>query len=210
MSAAPSSSVPMPRHALGLPAGSVRAILAFGVLGLLWAIELIYDRDKSWPLLFFYLQALMLLILASFFAAHGKSIGAHVSPRSPLGLPRGSIRFILLAGYAGLAYFLYHNDRKFEAPPKGEIWLALLILLTGFFLGHMIGRLIRGMSGGVEPYWFQDLQAWLSLLGMIAMAVVAIVHLFINPSLKPSAQLDMPTLEAFLAAVVGFYFGSRS
>ena len=29
---------PFPRHALGWPAGSIRAILAFGVLGYLWIL----------------------------------------------------------------------------------------------------------------------------------------------------------------------------
>ena len=86
------------RHALNLPAGSIRALLAFGVLGYLWILALKRDQAGK-PLLthtevslpFIYLQFLMVLILASFFAAHGATIGSHVSERSPLGLPRGSV-----------------------------------------------------------------------------------------------------------------------
>src|SRR5260370_37946074 len=72
------------RHALGLPAGSVRALLAFMVLGLLWALA--YSaQEKDLPVTFVYLQYLMVLILAHYFAAHGSSIGGQTHTRSPLG-----------------------------------------------------------------------------------------------------------------------------
>src|SRR5262249_40544972 len=111
----PTSPVHLPprRHALGLPAGSIRALLAFGVLALLWALLLNYVRQKGegadlpkLPVDFIYLQYLMILILAHFFTAHGHTIGPKVSTGSPLGLPRGSIRFLLLLGVLGLAYYL--------------------------------------------------------------------------------------------------------
>ena len=58
------------RHALGLPAGSVRALLAFMVLAVLWLLAL-YGLTPSGqvPLTFIYLQYVMILILAHFFAA---------------------------------------------------------------------------------------------------------------------------------------------
>src|SRR5581483_8188581 len=71
------------RHPLGLPAGSVRAILSSAVLGLLWAILLTTPQPRQLPLVFFYLSVLMVLVLACFFAAHGKTIGHQVSKRSP-------------------------------------------------------------------------------------------------------------------------------
>jgi hypothetical protein len=192
-----------------LPAGSVRSLLAFSVLGLSWAIVLLRAPDERLPLVFTYLQVLTVVILATFFAAHGRSIGPQVSTRSPLGLPRGSVRFLLLAGYGGLAYFLYHHARDFDLPPSGKTWF-LLLPITGFFVGHVVSRCVQTLAGGVEPYWYQDLQAWISLVAMGAMAIVVVVHVFINPSLRPSQQLDMPTLEAFLSVVVGFYFGART
>src|SRR5262245_10900741 len=100
MSTAPAET---PRHALGMPAGSVRALLAFGVLGYLWILVLpISDRGKP-PITaqpnaghaFLFLQLLIVMILAHFFAAHGRTIGGVVSRRSPLALPRGSVRFLL-------------------------------------------------------------------------------------------------------------------
>jgi hypothetical protein len=205
------------RHALGWPAGSIRALLALGILAYLWILALVRDRDGK-PLLhephasqaFVYLQFLMVLILAHFFVAHGKTIGAHLSPRSPLGLPRGSMRIILLAGYLGLAYFLYATSLEFEMPETGPVILQLAVLLSAFILGHWITAVILWLGRGVLPAWFQDVQAWFALLGLLLLGIVVIVRLVINTSLPFEKQLNLGTTETVLAGIVGFYFGARS
>lgn len=215
---APAAASPRyPRHALGLPAGSVRALLALGILGLLWLIALrpIYGQkeplvQEKLPLVFVYLQFLMVLILAHFFAAHGGSIGPHISTRSPLGLPRGSVRFLLLAGYLGLAAYLYHLQPEFEVPPTGPFVLLLLILTSGFFLGHVLTGLVRRGGGGVVPPWFQDIEAWVAILALCVLGIILVVQLVINPTLIPADKLDIPGIESVLAGLVGFYFGARS
>jgi hypothetical protein len=204
------------RHALGLPAGSVRALLALSVLGLLWLLALQPVPGHGEPLsqiklptVFMNLQILMVLILAHYFAAHGHSIRSRPEHRSPLGLPRGSVRFLLLAGYLGLAVYLYHREPKFEYPSTSAI-ILLLVLISGFFLGHLLTAAVRMVSGGVLPFWFQDIEAWAALLAMLCMGVLFIVLLFINPSLSLEQRLDLPMTEAILASLVGFYFGARS
>jgi hypothetical protein len=216
MSNQPAPAFPPPRHALGLPAGSVRAMLALSVLGLLWLLALQPMPGKGQPLgqielptVFMDLQILMVLILAHFFAAHGHSIRTHAEQRSPLGLPRGSVRFLLLAGYLALAVYLYRTQPKFEYPSQSAL-ILLLVLISGFFLGHLLTAAVRVMSGGVLPYWFQDVEAWVALLAIICMAILFIVLLFINPSLSLEQKIDLPFVEAILAALVGFYFGARS
>ena len=159
---------------------------------------------------FIYLQFLMVLIIAHFFTAHGRSIGSQVSSRSPLGLPRGSVRFLLLAGYLGLAYFMYKQDPGFTLPTTGPILLLLALLLTAYFLGHLLTGMMRFLGRGTLPAWFQDIQAWFALIGLLLLGVVAVVRLVINTSLPLEQQLNMDTVEAILAAVVGFYFGARS
>ncbi len=118
---APAPAPIMRRHALGLPAGSVRALLALGVLGMLWAVALIHphgetvgEAEKRLPTVLLSLQVLMVLMLAHFFTAHGKTIGRTVSTAPPLGLPGGSIRFVLAIGYIGLCAFLLYNHADFE------------------------------------------------------------------------------------------------
>src|SRR5262249_46589109 len=81
------------RHALGLPAGSVRALLTSIVFGLLAAIMIVQGEDRV-PTLYTYLWYLLLLIIAHYFAAHGNSIRSSSEERSPLGLPRGFFRFL--------------------------------------------------------------------------------------------------------------------
>ncbi len=204
---------PVPqRHALGMPAGSVRALLAFGVLGLSWLLVWKYGSiGEKLPLEFIYLQYLGVLILAHFFAAHGSSIGPHISTRSPLGLPRYTLRFLLVAGYIGLAVFLYlHNQMQFAEPATGQQVLLILLLMSGFLLGYVLTGVVRTLSGGTLPFWFQDIQAWVALIALLILGALAMLYIFINPTLDLEHRVDVPTVEAVLAAIVGFYFGARS
>ena len=213
-----STLAPLPpsRHALGLPAGSIRALLALSVLGLLWLLALQplpghegKLGDIKLPSVFMDLQILMVLILAHFFASHGHTIRPGGVGRSPLGLPRGSVRFLLLAGYLGLAGFLYHTQPKFEYPSTSAL-ILFLVLTSAFFLGHLLTAAVFRLSSGILPYWFQDVQAWVALLAIVCLAVILLIVLFINPSLPEELKIDMPLLEAILAGLVGFYFGARS
>jgi hypothetical protein len=217
--ATPSGAPRYHRHALGLPAGSVRALLAFMVLIVLWLLALFANRapgetyalrgDKL-PLDFIYLQYVMILILAHFFAAHGSTIGRHVSAHSPLGLPAGSVRFLLLAGYIGLIVWLFYSQREFEKAAEGTILLPL-VLVSGFFVGFLVTKLVLAASPGDQlPFWFQDVQAWFALLAVIGLTIITIIHVFILPNIEESLRFGTTTLETIVAAVVGFYFGARS
>jgi hypothetical protein len=216
MTVAPQPPPPQ-RHALGLPAGSVRAILALCALGLLWLIVLRPLPGQAQPLgkqkmdlAFVYLQLLMVLILAHFFTAHGHTIRPHPAAPSPLGLPRGSIRFLLLVGYLGLAWYLWRNQESFAYPPQKEFLVLLALLLSAYFLGHILTGIVRMMGRGRLPFWFQDIQAWIGLLAMLVMGALLIVELVIDPSLAEKQQAEWPLLDPILAALVGFYFGARS
>jgi hypothetical protein len=199
------------RQALGLPAGSIRAILALGILGLLWLFVFRYDDDHRLPLEFIYLQFLMLLMLASYFTAHGKTIGHQVSPRSPLGLPSGVVRLLLMAGYLGLAGYMWYNGTyQFQEPLTAPQFLLVPLLLGTFFLGYLTTAFVRWVSGVTLPYIYQDVQAWLAILALLVMGGLAMWYVFINPGLDASKQTSLVYVEAVLVAIVGFYFGARS
>src|SRR5262245_59259456 len=102
-----------PRHPLGLPAGSVRALLAFMVLGLMWAVLLAPAVEPvGVPL---YLYYLLFLILGHYFAAHGHSIaGPTTGTKSPLYLPRGSVRGLILFGFAGMVAWHFATGGDFH------------------------------------------------------------------------------------------------
>lgn len=210
-------TAPPLRHALGLPAGSIRALLALGVLGYMWLLALGKDRNGD-PILampqaslaFVYMQFLMVLILAHFFSAHGSSIGQQVSRRSPLGLPRGTMRVILLAGYLGLAVWSFQQRASFKLPDTAPVFLMLLVLVTAYMIGYITNGAMRFLSGGRLPAWFQDVQAWFALMGLLLLGVVLLVRLVINREVAPENQLTLENTEMILAGVVGLYFGARS
>lgn len=212
-SAAPGA--PAGRHALGMPAGSVRALLAFLILGLIWTLMYL---QKEIPL---YLQYLMFMVLGHYFAAHNQSIRpAEERERSPLFLPRGVIRVLIFLGFVGVLGVLYHQHRDdlgqilddLKANDARNKYLPLLLVM-GFFLGLIaskLGGFIGSQSG--SPGWYQDIQAWLSLLAMLALGAEVIIELVVNPSLQKDGKeiMQLPQMENILAAVVGFYFGARS
>ncbi len=162
------------------------------------------------PLVFVYLNMLMILVLVHFFTAHGKTIGSQVSDRSPLGFPRGSIRLLLIAGYLGMAAYLYKTQPEFENPPHAAYALPMALLLSGYLIGHVLTGFLTKIGGGTTPAWFQDFEAWISLLAVVGLGIIVIVRLVINTSLPMEDRLDIQMLETILAAVVGFYFGARS
>src|SRR5579884_696769 len=113
-------ATPPKRYPLGLPPGSVRSILTLGTLALLWILTLMAPKEygtaaqDKMPMIYVILQLLMLFLLGHYFASHGKTIGHDPEAGSPLGLPAGSVRFILLAGYIGLAAYLYKNQADYH------------------------------------------------------------------------------------------------
>src|SRR5207249_2205366 len=99
----------MTRHPLGLPAGSVRATIALLIVGLFWALLLIpAEKQIPIPLFLYFCSALILL----FFFAHGKSISPAPGQKAPWGLPRGTFRFLIVAGTMAVfgVYYYQHQD----------------------------------------------------------------------------------------------------
>jgi hypothetical protein len=204
------------RHALGLPAGSVRALLSLMILGLVWALMFAKEPVPN------YLQYLMFMVLGHYFAAHQRSI-ASVDSRepSPLYMPRGVIRLIIFLGFVVVfgAIWYQHRDNmnKFledlrDNPKMTERFLPFL-LVFGFFLGLLMtkfGQMFGGKDGA--PGWMKDIQAWLGLLAMLGLLAATLVHLVINPSIEDEEKrIKIPEVATnILAALVGFYFGARS
>jgi hypothetical protein len=199
------SSIPQ-RHALGLPAGSIRAVHTLFVVGLFCAMLLVPSRPAMPP----YLVYLLLMSVGHYFA-HRSGTGAS-SEHHPLYLPRGIVRFLVMAALIGTVGWCMYSDpdalkSQFDASLeaiKKEPLLPLAIL-GAFFLGVVI----RAVVGRVNPpVVLQDLEAWLSLISVVGLCVAVIIHLVIGPSVE--STISMPLWEAILASVIAFYFGERS
>ena len=146
---------PAKRHALKLPAGSVRAIHVLGIVGVVCAIILIPGEHTIPP----YLIYLLFLMLGHYFAAHGVSIATRdeLAP-SPLYLPGGTVRFLVVVALIGCVGWRLYQDQegfirmfaKSLETLKDEPFLPLVIL--GGFLAGVILRSVIVPSGNPQRF----------------------------------------------------------
>jgi hypothetical protein len=212
-----STATPVKRHALGLPAGSVRAAHILGIVGLVCGLLLVPHRPDAPaeqqvhvpP----YLIYLLFLGLGHYFAAHGSDIGPRgTGGSSPLYLPAGTVRVLIILMLGGTIGWRLYNDpaalrQDFETSlddMKSQPYV-LLAILAAFFLGVIVRRLVGRDN---PPQAWQDFEAWLSLVALVGLLGAAIVHLVIGVSLPET--LSLPVGEGVLGAGVAFYFGARS
>jgi uncharacterized membrane protein YfcA len=212
-------------HALGLPGGSVRAILAVAVCGAIWAwLSLRPEREVPR-----YLQDLMFIIMGHYFASRARSdrgaaggASQEVGP-PPLFLPRGTIRFLLVAGFLTVTGLLIYRHRLWLTDPAvGKARLnpagVTLLLAIGFLVGVAGGRVRQWWAdrrkGVPLPRVVEDVRAIVSLAA--AAALLLMVFGLWSPEKGNATLVEIKRffanshIEEVLAAVVGFYFGSRS
>jgi hypothetical protein len=206
----PTAPTPPPapqRHALGLPEGSIRSILALMVVGLFCGELLISPPTAGLPP---YLIYLLFLIVGHFFAGHGTAHGPADHP-SPLYVPRGLVRLLIILALVASISWKANRDPD-SLLPKWDAtvelmkaqWMMPLLLLGGFF----VGVIIRMFVGHNPPPVAQDFEAWVALLAVICLVIAGFIHLVINPSL--AHPISLPNWEGFLGVIVAFYFGARS
>lgn len=194
------------RHPMGLPPGSVRAILTLLIAGLFWLLLLLpEDKYVRIPL---YLYALLGMVFV-FFAAHGHSIGPE-GTKPPLNLPRGSFRALLILGFALAVGWQFYSNRELLlerlTPDQDELpqWPQLVLALGG---GFGLGRLSR-LGPWRRTAWYQDLLAWLALLSMIGLGINLVIEVFIKPNIEET--LNLVALESVLVGIIAYYYGARS
>jgi len=199
---------PVYRHPLGLPAGSVRAVLVLLVAGLFWMFLLLpADQYPPVPL---YLHCLLPTVML-YFVTRNQPTDPRVPPQpGPWHLPRGFFRLLLLLGFlAAIGWQCYNSPEVLRdrlTPLKDDLdkWPYLLGTLGGSFL---LGRLLR-LGPWRRAAWFQDFLAWISLLAMIAIVVEICISLFVQPEFLKS--LDRLVWECVLTGIVTMYFAARS
>ncbi len=183
----------MVRPPLGLPYGSVRALLTL----LIVAVVIVQiGRGREVELL--WTETLMIALAHYFTSRRFIKLPPEVIRRltdegqieaeaRPLYLPRYSIRAILILAFVGLAVYLYRQDRLFQSQA-----VSILGVVFAYLLG-MVARM-RNVRG------WEDLKAIVVLLVLLCTAV---------PSLMDRGDLVPHRLRDITLGLVLFYFGSR-
>jgi hypothetical protein len=202
-------------HALGLPSGSIRALLAILIFATTWAL-LILRPSREVP---DYLRDLLFVIMGHYFASRRRVEGGDGPDPGPppLFLPRGSVRLILVAGCLAVAVVLHRRGDLAELDRNPGA--VTLLMVAGFLLGVAFNAALGWWRDrGHRPHRsFEDARALVSLAA--AVALVGLVGNRLHPVVPPDqvdewfaslVRLGPLGPENLLAAVVGFYFGSRS
>ena len=189
---------------LGLPTGSVRALLTLIIVAVVVAkLALARELDALW------IETLLIALAHYFTSRRFVSLSPEVllrleqegvleKERQPLYLPRNSIRTIIVGAFIGLGIYLFREQRLFETKT-----IALLSMVFAYLLG--------GFVRGVSHWWHRrrarpvsgtwgDLKALLVLGSLVAAGGI---ELFV-----PNLQLPSSVHHVALGLTL-FYFGSR-
>jgi hypothetical protein len=164
-----------------------------------------------------YLRDLLFIIMGHYFAARHRASEDPEPGPPPLFLPRGSVRFLLVAGSVAVAVLLFRRGQLTSLDQNPGA--VTLLLVGGFLLGVAMNAAMSWWRsrGHRPPRLVEDVRALLSM----AAAGLLIFLVWNRPlQLVPPGEIDrlIPAgihlgrfgPEHLLAAVVGFYFGSRS
>jgi len=178
---------------LGLPPGSVRALLTLLIVAVVVTqtvrgqeIELLWSETLMIALAHYFTTRRFLSLPPQ--VIRRLTDEGHIEPEpNPLFLPRYTIRIVLIAIFAGVAIYLYRRNELFDSPA-----LPILGVVFAYVLGIM-GRLPRLRFWG-------DFKAAVVLLALLATAIPYFLN---RPDLLPG-QMRYLSL-----GLVLFYFGSR-
>jgi hypothetical protein len=189
---------------LGLPVGSVRAILTLFIVSI---VTLSVARGSKLDLV--WTETLMIALAHYFTSRRFVSLPPEVLARiqkegvleregNPLYLPRHSIRLLIIGAFVALGVFLYRQGRLWE--PRA---VSLLGIVAAYALGAIvrnIGTWLGSRSGRQTSAWWGDLKA---IVVLVAVAVAGVPELISMPELLP------PMTHNIALALMLFYFGSR-
>jgi hypothetical protein len=205
----PKAAPPPSRNtgALGLPSGSIRAILTLMTVGF---ITIQTARGVHVGLLWF--ESLM-IVLAHYFASRRlvqmprelrqrlQAEGVLEAEPNPLYLPRYSLRIFIIGAFAALAFYLARNGRLLD-PVALPIFIAVGAYFAGILFHSFMEWWKRGKPKSAGATRFDDIRAVVTLAAMV---LVIVLQLTGWQSLIPYGE----KLEALPLAMMLFYFGSR-
>ena len=156
------------RPPLGLPPGSVRALLCLIVVAFVvtqtahGAGVAVVWQESLMIMLAHYFTSRRMVPLSKELRSRLEELGEIERESHPLYLPKHSVRVLIIAAFAGLGVYLYRESRLLEAHS-----LPLLVSVGAYLLGTLakaaLGWLARNRQT-VAPGWWVDLKAGLTLV----------------------------------------------
>jgi hypothetical protein len=192
------------RPPLGLPTGSVRALLTLLILAVV-VHEIVLGRLVA----VIWTETLVIALAYYFTYRRFASLPREVIIRlqqegtlprepNPLGLPRHSIRVLIVLTIVVLGAYLYRENRLFE-PQVITIFGTALCYLLGVFISAATSWWSKGRKTLASHLW-EDLKAAVVLL---TVAGTASLYFLGSSDLVPN------WLQTTTVGLVLFYFGSR-
>ncbi len=198
---------PYPRRPLGLPSGSIRGILSILIVAIFWILLLVSNEQAiRIPLNLYFLLSMVMI----FFVAHGKSIARRDEPHaSPLWLPGGTLRFIILVGTGAVLTYvaIKYPDRLDRLTPDQQQLSRWKPYFSALGIGFVLGYIMHVMPFK-RTWWFEAFQAWMAIIAMTILFLELIFQVFINITLPN--PVEAVAWHTAVTAIVAFYFGSRS
>jgi hypothetical protein len=189
---------------LGLPPGSVRALVALTIVAVFALLTL--GGTSAGP----QLSEAMLIVLAHYFASRQlvtvpkalrqqlQAQGLVQEEPSPLWLPRNSVRLLILACLLATLVILLLRGQLFLSGV-----LDNLVLVSAYLLGVVVQLLRQRRLQRPLSRWGR---AWVHLKALLVLLACALILLFA----LGGALADLPDwVEQLLLGWVLFYFGSR-
>jgi hypothetical protein len=180
---------------LGLPRGSIRALVTLAVAGACWLLMI---GNQPVPR---YLLNLLLAIIAYYFGFRQKAgrtethaAESRAQSPEPLHLPGGSIRMILVLGFAISGLLMCVRGKLADLAH-----LEFFVLLAGLVAGYFFSRIFRTADAATHSRFNH-------LGGVVAVTAAG----WLVVSLLSGTYLEQPHIGLIPACVITFYFGSRS
>ncbi len=195
------------RHPLGLPPGSVRALLCLIVVSFVVAqtargigVAVVW-QESLMIMLAHYFTSRRMVALSTDLRARLEESGEIDREANPLHLPKHSVRVLIIAAFAGLGVYLYRQGRLFETQS-----LPLLVSVGAYLLGALAKGVLSWLARNrqtVPPAW------WIDLKAAVTLAIVLVTVGLRLGGMESVTGLEAARLEDFSLGLVLFYFGSR-